>query len=73
MRSVVLPAPAKMEPSGAFSGLAAALEAFNSGAVDAAKRLTDSIGTVEDPKHRRELEDLRRAIELRKKLEGKGK
>jgi len=65
----VLPAPAKMEPTGAFSGLAAALKAFNSGAVDAAKQLADGIGAVEDPKRRRELEDLRRAIELRKKLE----
>lgn len=64
-----LPSPAKWEPSGAFSGLAAALKAFNSGAVDAAKQLTDGIGTVEDPERRRELEDLRRAIELRKQLE----
>ena len=64
-----LPAPAKMEPSGAFSSLASALKAFNSGAVDAAKQLTDSIGTVEDPKRRRELQDLKRAIDLRKQLE----
>ena len=68
-----LPAPKRMEPSGAFSGLAAAFEAFNSGAVDAAKQLTDGIGTVEDPKRRRELEDLRRAIELRKQLEKKNR
>lgn len=66
---MTLPSPAKWEPGGAFSGLASALEAFNSGAVDAAKRLTDGIGTVEDPERRRELEDLRRAIELRKQLE----
>jgi len=70
---ITLPAPKKMEPGGAFSGLAAAFDAFNSGAVDAAKQLTDSIGTIEDPKRRRELEDLRRAIELRKKLEGESK
>lgn len=66
----VLPVPAKMEPSGAFSGLASALKAFNSGAVDAAKQLTDSIGTIEDPARRQELEDLKRAIELRERLEG---
>ena len=66
---MTLPSPVKWEPSGAFSGLASALEAFNSGAVDAAKQLTDGIGTVEDPERRREFEDLRRAIELRKQLE----
>lgn len=69
----VLPAPKRMEPSGAFSGFLEAVGAFNSGAIDAAKQLTDGIGTVEDPKRRRELEDLKRAIELRKQLEKKNR
>lgn len=70
---IVLPAPAKMKPSGAFSGFLDAVDAFNSGAIDAAKSLTDNIGTVEDPEHRRNLEDLKRAIALRKQLEKENK
>jgi len=66
-----LPPPKAWEPSGALSAFADALSSFASGAVDQAKGLTSKIGTIEDPEKRRELEELRRAIELREKLEAK--
>lgn len=66
---MTLPAPRAWVPSGALSSLAAAIDSFNSGAIGAAKSLADKIGTIEDPSRRRELEDLKKAIELRERLE----
>ena len=71
--SLTLPPPGKWEPSGAMSLFAEAMSSFASGAVDDAKAITERIGTIEDPAKRRELEDLKRAIEIREKLEGKSK
>lgn len=66
---LTLPAPRAWEPSGAMSRLVAAMESFNSGAIGSARALADEIGTIEDPARRRELEDLRKAIELRERME----
>ena len=65
-----LPRPAKWNPSGAFSAFSAALNSFNEGAVEKAKKLAEEIGTIEDPARRQELQDLKRAIELRRRLKG---
>ena len=54
-----------------MSKFSEAMGRFTSGAVDEAKAITTQIGTIEDPQKRRELEDLKKAIELRERLEKK--
>ena len=66
---LTLPPPGKWEPSSAMSAFSEAMSRFASGAVDDAKAITEQIGTIEDPVRRRELEDLRRAIQIREQLE----
>ena len=66
-----LPKPKAWEPSGAMSLFSEAMSRFASGAVGEAKSITSQIGTIEDPAKRRELEDLKRAIEIRERLEAK--
>ena len=66
---MTLPLPGRWEPSGAMSAFSEAMSRFASGAVDDAKAITSQIGTIEDPARRRELEDLKRAIEIRERLE----
>ena len=67
--SLMLPAPGKWVPSDSMSMLSEAMGRFTSGAVGEAKAIASRIGTIEDPARRRELEDLKKAIELREKLE----
>lgn len=66
---MTLPPPKVWEPSGAFSAFTEALGAFASGAANVTKDMVDKIGTIEDPAKRRELEELRKAVELRERLE----
>ena len=69
---LTLPSPSAWQPSDAMSKFSEAMGRFTSGAVDEAKSITTQIGTIEDPEKRRELEDLKKAIELRERLkEGK--
>jgi len=63
--------PSAWQPSDALSKFSEAMGRFTSGAVDEAKSITTQIGTIEDPEKRRELEDLKKAIELRERLEKK--
>lgn len=70
--NLTLPSPVKWKPSSAMARFAEAMQSFNTGALDVAKKLTHEIGTIENQEKRQELEDLRKAIELREKLE-KGK
>ena len=56
-----------------MSAFANAMSRFASGAVGEARSLSAQIGEIEDPARRKELEELKRAIELREKLEGTGK
>ena len=68
-----LPPPKRWEPSSAFSAFTEAMEAFASGAAGVTKDMVDKIGTIEDPAKRRELDELRKAVELRERLgEGEG-
>lgn len=67
--NLTLPSPVKWKPSSAMARFAEAMQSFNAGALDVAKKLTHEIGTIENQEKRQELEDLRKAIELREKLE----
>ena len=65
---LTLASPVKWEQSSAMSMFSEAFRSFNSGALEVAKRLSREIGTIEDASRRKELEELKQAIELREKL-----
>lgn len=66
-----LPMPGAWERSGFFSGIGSAIRTIGEGSAGLAKTVKKEVGTVEDEAHRRELEELKRAVELRKRLEKK--
>ena len=66
--SITLPSPQDWQPSGALSNLAEALASFNDGAIGKAKQIVAKVGDIEDAGKRRELQELKHAIELREKL-----
>ena len=67
-QTAAAPPPREWKPGSALGAFSEAMQRFAAGAADLTKDAIDRIGTIEDPARRKQLEDLRRAVELRESL-----